>query len=211
MSTSDEELRALYRGRTRRSTARSGCLEARAIVRVATGEAEADERLEVARHVAACSDCALELQSVRRSLGPREGSGPKRLTLPGRAWWMAVAALVLLALLPLLVSRTGVQDVTRGGSELAVEPRMDATLAAPPSELAWPAQPGATGYRALLLDARGEPLFRSERLVEPRVALPPDAVRALAAGGAFVWRVEVEGGAARSRLGPFWFRIGPER
>ncbi|MGH9318734.1 MAG: hypothetical protein ACRD3V_02450, partial [Vicinamibacteria bacterium] len=218
---SDEELRSLYQERTARGAERRGCADAAALVRVAAREASESERAEVALHVARCSDCAAELLGVRRSLGELEASeaataleapAGKERALGSGSWVLAAAAVLLLVLLPLVLWRAGdiPGDATRGDPALDVQPAPNAELAASPRELVWPAEPGATGYRVRLFDARAETIWESGRTDEPRVELPPDAIRSIEAAGegaAFVWSVEVEGASARDRLGPFWFRV----
>jgi hypothetical protein len=214
---SDEELRSIYQGRTARAAARAGCLEPEALVRVAANEASGPERLEAARHVADCSECASELLGARRALREVEGSGQAIVPRAGRGrpWLLAAAAVLAMILLPLFLWLPGdrVEDRTRGETSLDVTPAPESSLPSPPRELSWPAEPGASGYRVRLFDDRAEPLWESARIVEPRIQLPGEAIEAMAAAGAgaaFVWIVEVEGASYEDRLGPFWFRVGED-
>ncbi|MEO1369834.1 MAG: hypothetical protein AAFX50_21840, partial [Acidobacteriota bacterium] len=74
----------------------------------------------------------------------------------------------------------------------AVAPAPGDVLASAPGLLAWPAQPGAEGYRVEVFDSTARPLWRSSWLDGPSSPLPPELVEDLAVGS-FLWRVEVRG------------------
>jgi hypothetical protein len=89
-----------------------------------------------------------------------------------------------------------------------VIPESGAELASPPTEFAWPPQPGAEAYRVQLFDASGAVVWRSERLAQARFDLPLKERGRLERDRVYFWTVEVEGPLDKRRLGPFTFRLG---
>jgi hypothetical protein len=169
-----------------------------------TGE---DPRLE---HVIRCPRCA---QKMRDLLALDDEA--RRLSPPRRArpWAVAagIAVLVAATLTWLLLvpppGREGGPEVLRGDAT-TVRPADGATLASPPTELSWPPQTGATGYRVEIRSAAGADVYRSDLRDGTSLTLPTDVVADLEPG-AYFWVVEVEGPVARPRLGPFWWTLAP--
>lgn len=193
---------------------------------LAVGGIDAARRAALAAHVAGCSDCALELRLARAVVHGDGDAAPaaagarpvraigERRRFAGRT----TAALLAAALAAVAVGglalwrgaasapRDGAGAV-RGGEGTAaagIEPSPGAVLAAPPGRLAWPAQPGASGYRVRLLDTEGGELWSSA--VAGEAAAEPPA-ESLAGAGTYLWVVEVDGPVLRRRLGPYRFRI----
>jgi hypothetical protein len=81
-------------------------------------------------------------------------------------------------------------------------------LAEPPATLAWPAQPGATGYRLKLFRGDASPLWQTE-VTEPPASLPAEIRLGMREGGSWYWTVEAVGPVQRRRQGPFWFELRP--
>jgi hypothetical protein len=205
---SDDDLRA-WRDAYRAGLPGGGpdCPADETLAALVVGELLGDERLAVADHVVSCLDC------TSRHLALLELHQAARRTRPRWAGWVAAAAAaVAVAVAGAFVvgSRTSVEpaaDVLRAPGEDA-RPPAGAVLAGPPRELSWTPLAGATSHRVRLFDAGGDLVWESDRVVGPPLILPPETAARLAAGRSYFWTVELEG-AARERLGPYWFRLAP--
>ena len=71
------------------------------------------------------------------------------------------------------------------------------------------ASPGAAGYRLILHDADGEPVWTSPEVRSSQLAAPRELAALLGAGESYYWTVDVLGTGTGERLGPFWFTLGP--
>lgn len=188
----------------------AGCPPDETLAALVIGEAENPERAALADHVSSCRRCA---QSFRTLLElDREAGRLRRRRIPPTAW-AAAAAIAVVALAggvlwlgPGLRAPQAVDGGALRAPAAALRPAADAVLAEPPESFSWTPQAGATGYRVRLYDESAGLIWESPAVVESSapLAAPPS----LATGGAYFWTVEVEGPAVRSRLGPFWFRIG---
>jgi hypothetical protein len=230
------ELRELHQ-RSTTSPDRASCPAPDKLAALARGDLAARERGRVVEHLAVCSSCALEARLALEvepwsdelilrfeeglpDVGDLGGERGARRTATrsrrsrGMVPQLALAAAIL-AMLAAGVWLVGTgrapgpppgDEVLRGEDE-AVVPRSGSALDTPPERLAWPPQPGATGYRVVLFDARAERLWESPRLVDPDLALPPEARAHLQSDGNYLWLVEVAGAAPRRELGPYRFRV----
>jgi hypothetical protein len=126
-------------------------------------------------------------------------------------WFRAVAGVtaaivVVIGIATLIRQAPPVSNDLLRGDDRGVSPANDERLQAVPTELAWPAQPGASAYVVVLRDAAATVLWTSMPLAESRIDLPAGARDAIQARGTYLWSVEVRGVAARE-LGPYWFHI----
>ena len=230
MKLTDTQARELHQRATATSD-RSGCPTAETIASMARGELGTADRMRALEHLAVCSSCALDTrlaleaapwsaELLRQIGGPSESVTPvERASAWGRrsrlAPRLALAATLLMALAAgvWLVRVASTLDATRdaealrGGDEEHVAPGPGSELVAPPERLAWPPQPGASGYRVTLFDARALRIWESTPIAEPQLVLPPEALDELHAGEGYLWLVEVEGPASRRELGPYGFRL----
>ena len=230
MKLTDTQARELHQRATATSD-RSGCPTAETIASMARGELGAADRLRALEHLAVCSSCALDTrlaleaapwsaELLRRIGGRSENVTPveRASAWRGRSRFaprLALAASLLVALAAgvWLVRVASTLDATRdaealrGSDEEHVAPRPGSELDAPPARLAWPPQPGASGYRVTLFDARALRIWESPSIGEPQLMLPPEALDELHAGEEYLWLVEVEGPASRRELGPYGFRL----
>ncbi len=188
------------------------CPDDEILAALALGELSAEERQGLADHVVTCRRCAASLETL---LGLEDEVRRGRAAL--RPWRLVplVAAASLVAGLGIAVTWRALRapdgDALRStASETEASPAGDVLLAAAPTELRWTAQPGASGYRVRLFDARGEPLWEEAFAGGVTAALPAEVRSQVPPGNAFFWVVEVEGLVAETRLGPYWFRVrGP--
>jgi anti-sigma factor RsiW len=228
MAKDEAAWRRAYEAATDPGTARSGCLSAEVLGKIASGEAPVAARQRAADHLATCAACAQELR-LARSLQPwAEGAAgaigaappPGRFPVQGRRWhrWRVpatVAAGLLLGLLGLLSTFTLMAppseppgtDLERGGPSEVLEPAAGARLVAPPRRFQWPAQAGAARYTVELFDRAGQSRWRGVASAQPSVSLPEEIQESLGEGSYF-WIVEVTGPVARPRLGPYAFCFG---
>jgi hypothetical protein len=181
----------------------AACPGAEALAALAVGEGDAAVRLALADHVGACASCAADFRLLRElhaEASPR--ARPSR-----RAWLVgaAAAAVAAVALTPLLLRD---RDDRVRGQGAQTRPADGERLGEPPETLAWPAQPGATGYRVKLFRGDASPLWESEATA-PVATLPPEVREGLRTGGSWYWTVEALGPVQRRRLGPFWFELRP--
>jgi hypothetical protein len=186
------------------------CPDGEALAALATGEVPAEERLALADHVAGCAACASDFrllrelhEEARRTPMPEITRRPVRR----RPWLRAGLAAALLVGVATLASRhEGPVDGVRGALVAAV-PADGVVLETAPTELSWPPELGARGYRVKLFQGDGQPAWESETLAAASTPVPGAVREQVAAGGSWYWTVEVEGPAQRRRLGPFWFRL----
>ena len=183
------------------------------------GEVEADERARLADHLAGCSDCSELLQDLRSLEGwaerVAEAHAParSRSATPSRVRWLVAASIAVLAVAAVVwnVSRPGATGVGTGedivrGAPADVSPPNATELTAPPELFRWRAELGASGYRVTLYRSSGEEVWKSDWLTEPTATAPgPDA--ALWEDGGYLWVVSIRGNAARTKQGPFDFRL----
>jgi hypothetical protein len=186
------------------------CPPAEALAALAVGERGPDSE-SVADHVVSCRRCADDMQVLLRTRAEMSGGRPESARV--RPWLFAAAAAALV-LGFLFVRRPAAPisktlGVERGLAEegARVTPPSGSELASAPAQFEWPPRPGAAGYRVQLFDASGAEVWRSERLTVPRVELPPPERDKIRAGGAYFWRVEVDGSPEKMFLGPFTFQL----
>lgn len=224
----DAPLRDAYQAATR--TDRRDCPDADELFRLNADELGAVAREDVVRHLAGCADCARELRALRQAeetartgrdtatppapeaAGPT--AAPRRGPWTSRAGWLAAAAALLLISVPLFRPEAPPTDPAsvRGSEETGLaEAFPRGAVQAVPESLEWPIQTGATAYVPKLYSAAAELVWTGAATTESRALLPEDVRELLAAAGetSFVWTVDVRGAAARTELGPFWFRLPP--
>ncbi|MEM7586068.1 MAG: hypothetical protein AAF560_21945 [Acidobacteriota bacterium] len=147
-------------------------------------------------------------QTARREVQDRDRGGRRRW-IPAA---MAAGLALVVASVGLLVPSAPTPEpaVTRSASVTALQPHADAVVDVAPQRFSWPAQLGAESYRVRLFDARAELLWESEPLARNESELPASVQHRLESTGGYFWTVNVSGPVARSQLGPFAFRVGPE-
>lgn len=187
------------------------CPDDERLAALVTGELAGEERERIADHVVACRRCAEAYRTlVEVHAEAQRGSAAR---WPRR--WALAAGLVLVAGLALLTWRAGPRAPGRDAGDVlrstaagqGVVPAPGAVLASAPSVFRWPPLAGARS-RLRLFDAEAEPVWESAVETDGALALPEEVVGRMRAGASYYWVVESEAGAARRRLGPFWFEIG---
>ncbi|MEM9557956.1 MAG: hypothetical protein AAGC60_27100 [Acidobacteriota bacterium] len=224
MKPSDAEL-ALYRDATSRAPwPGPDCPERDELERLAIGDADALETRRVVDHLVDCAACAGLVRDLRRLEGwaeRAEQASPRPARTSGRTsnrrvrWPLALAAAALVALALAFLAgpwRTAVWEqapptddgrTLRQGIEASITPAHGASVESLDDLVfAWPAVPGATAYRLRLQSATGEDLWTGPW--DPATsANPPRDVTEVLADGVYTWSVDLRGGAATDRLGPF--------
>ena len=184
-----------------------GCPGDEALAALVAGELAGAERALVADHVVACARCPAVVRTLRELHGEArrvEDAWRRRRTLP----FAAAAALVIAAGVAFFTQRPVPDEALRSpGGAAAVSPGADALIAAAPTELRWPSQPDASAYRVRLFDATAELVWEAPAVAAPPLELPAELAGRLRSGSSYFWVVEVEGSAARPRLGPYWFHL----
>ena len=192
--------------------ASAACPSDEALVALVQGEISPDERRTAAAHVVACRACT---DNYRLLLQLHDEVRPGH-----RAHWRwrtaSIAAALILAALGAALLWQARQSWMHGGfSEegirgpaVSIQPADRASLPAPPLEFIWPAQTGATAYRLRLYDSGGDPVWQPAPVNESRVTVSREIAESLERGRPYFWVVDVDGPVARSRLGPFEFRLG---
>jgi hypothetical protein len=211
--TDDEALRRAWRaGSAERGPAAGACPSGDELLAAAEGRLDDARRDAVAAHVAECEACAaivamaadvrLAADEFAQQAYPAPVALPVRRAPAIRPWHYALAAVLVLAFMPLLPWRAAPTGDPLRGDAGAVQPRDGASLATAPEALAWPRDAGDT-CRATLRDAAGAVLLAGDA---SGGAQPLDAaLRARLAPGDYVWSVD----CGARRLGPFAFRITP--
>lgn len=191
-------------------TGGEGCPDEEALAALVLAELGAARREAVAAHVAGCRRCARGYRTLRAL---HAEARRERVRRPGRvaaaAAGLAAVLAVALVWLPRTPAPAGPDPAVRrdAAPELSVHPADGAVLAEPPERLAWPPQPGATGYSARLYDASAEPLWEGPWTRAAEVELPAEARERMLPGAAYFWVVAVDGPAVPRRLGPCWFEL----
>ena len=150
-------------------------------------------RADVERHLAECDSCREEVTASSRLVAalPELATRPRRRT----SWQLVLplAAGILLAIvLRRPTSRTDVPVLERGApndaSHIAlVAPAAGTTSATASSRFVWRPVSGSIGYRVVIKDASGAPVWSGDA-ADTSLVLPAE-VR-LRAGESFVWRVD---------------------
>ena len=155
-----------------------------------------------------------ELEPEGRVIAAPARFGARFAEVSRQSWVAALAAALLLVLaVAVISSRMGEPDEPsdrlRSANPMAdgVTPPSDARLDAPPSQLDWPPQVGATGYSVTLYDAGAESLWTSQPTLDDMIVLDQDVLTQLQPGASYFWTVSAEGAVRQSELGPFWFHI----
>jgi hypothetical protein len=221
LSVDEERLKNLYRAGTEPAD-RAACPSGEELQNAALGRLSAASRAAILAHAAGCSACADELrlamelepwaERAARTLDP----GKHRETTAG-GWWLAAAAVALLAIGAALALRFGRPTaepvgVMRGQEEAAsaVLPADGTLLRQAPDSLTWAPVSGARAYSVEVFDAESTPLWSSRRLTTPRVDLPPEVRHRISEGGGFLWRVVVYDESGRRDLALGRFVVSPQ-
>lgn len=216
MTLNERDLKQLYQRATARSGGGASCPDAETLALAAGGDLEESERLALADHLAACSDCVAEY----RLLAPpraEETDGEVRPFRPRPAAWRiaAIAAsLVLASGITAAVWLGGATDPPapsdRGAQPTGarVEPADGARLASPPGRLAWEPSGAARRYRVVIFDAESTPVWESAEVGEASLALPDD-LRARLRDGRFYWRFTTIGDGGPRESQTFQFDVAP--
>ena len=180
------------RAAERHSAPGPDCLDDLGVATAADGAATP----QAIAHLSRCAACRTNVAHLARLLGDasvagevgRLEGGLLRRRLPRAVAGLAAAAVLVLALLPLLPR-------TESGDEFRDEPLSQAApvLVAPLASaerlesLRWHGVEGATQYRVTVFDEEGG-LVWSFETADTAVAFPPDS--SLVAGAPYWWRVE---------------------
>lgn len=212
MTAHDEKLRAAFAARPARA-ATGDCPTPEALLAAYTGEAEAERRAAVIAHLAACPACAEDWR-LARALLPDEAGVAAREARPARVlrgpWprqaWLAAAALLVLSLAGLFVSRllTPPPPGWRSGDTPEIRALLadDALVSRAECRLRWSfAVPGAR-FALRVSDESLQPLASARDLGEAEFLVPEPALRGVAAGARILWQVDArlpDGGSVTSK------------
>jgi hypothetical protein len=150
-----------------------------------------EARAGVERHLAECDSCREEVAASSRLLAtlpaPVRRRFPWRLALPLAAGILAVVVLRRPA------QRTDVAPARERGAPtdashiVLVAPAPDAALASDASRFVWHPMAGSIGYRMVIKDASGAPVWSGDA-ADTVLVLPAEVH--LRAGESYVWRVD---------------------
>jgi hypothetical protein len=148
-------------------------------------------RADVERHLADCDSCREEVAASTRLLATLPAPAGRRL--PWRLLVPIAAGILVAVVLVRPTSRTDVAPAQERGApgdashiEL-VAPAPDATLGAGTSRFVWHPIVASIGYRVVIKDASGAPVWNGD--VADTVLVIPAELR-LRAGESYVWRVD---------------------
>lgn len=229
MRLSESELKAAYQERTSpRQSLRTGCATAEELWDLASGEVSGALRERLTVHLAACSECARELQGLR-SVAPVHPVLPER-TQTTRAFLRFISAppalrlaaslgCVALAVVFLVLSRPATR--LPGGAEpgergtdvrgAAVSPPDSAVLSVPPDRFRWVSVPDARDYQIVVYDSESMVIWRSPWLPGTEAEVPSEVSQRLNAGRSYSWRVTARAGIERVESSLFQFTLQPTR
>jgi len=148
-------------------------------------------RADVERHLAECDSCREEVAASSRLITTLPA--PARRTFPWRLAFPLAAGILAVLVLRRPVPRAEVAPAQERGapndaSHIAlVSPAPDALLAPTGSRFVWHAINGSIGYRIVIKDASGAPVWSADA-ADTMLVLPP-SVR-LRAGELYAWRVD---------------------
>jgi hypothetical protein len=176
MKLTEREAAELFREMTARPERSSGCLDDELLVRVGTDALNAQDREQVAAHIAQCSDCARAYR-VARSMRPFAADVRSVPVRSSPRWWAAAAAaaVVVLSLAAWIWQAAGTirdlrgdlalkrQELSNARHTLAVERGRNQHPALPPPLLGVP-----------IIDVDSEPA-RGGTAAETTITLPPGA------------------------------------
>ena len=159
-----------------------------------------ESALRVESHMGDCAACRADLVQIRALIGalPSSRESPHRYRSWPRRGWLAAAALVVAALVPLARSaerRHGQAPVMRtapsSAARIAVVAPDPAAQDRPvdPEKVVftWRAVDGAGTYRITVTDSAGTPVFTTPT-TDTSITAPPDL--RLVHGGSYLWYVD---------------------
>jgi hypothetical protein len=169
-------------------------LEPHEIANYVHGDVGGEARTLIHAHLAACSECRLEVADVSRIVrtAPVGRGVSRRIWIPA----VAAAALALLWVAPRALREAGEPQHREEAMTMTVAPRAIAPVGSVDTAraLIWSSVPYANSYRVRLFDADGTVLW--EREAADTVVPLPDSI-ALRAELLYYWRVEAHTGFDR--------------
>jgi anti-sigma factor RsiW len=154
------------------------------------GRLPADRRAKVDAHLAVCSACRSELAATAALVD----SAPSRRRIPVRWIASAAAAVLVLAVLPLV--RSGKTNAPATGERAAASSPLTVTTVTPTSGMqaavdsvvfAWRSLPGVTTYQLFVTDSVGTPVYT---LKTGDTVVRPVANAPLSPGARYFWYVD---------------------
>jgi len=148
-------------------------------------------RTEVERHLAECDSCREEVAASSRLIATLPAVSRPRV--PWRFVVPVAAALLLAVVLRRPTNHADVAPVQERGAPsdasriTLVSPAPDATLASGPSRFVWHPISSSIGYRVVIKDASGAPVWSADA---PDTVLVIPAELRLRPGESYVWRVD---------------------
>jgi hypothetical protein len=148
-------------------------------------------RLHVERHLAECDSCREEVAASTRLVATLPAPAGRRL--PWRLLVPLAAGILVAVVLARAPSRPDVAPAQERGAPsdashiVLVAPAPDAVLGGGTSRFVWHAMSGSIGYRVVIKDASGAPVWSGD--VTDTVLSIPTELR-LRAGESYVWRVD---------------------
>lgn len=161
-------------------------------------------------HLSGCDKCREELASCLRLASTAPSRASSRLPWPMLG--AIAAAVVIVAVLrpgqPRATPDVSRERATSPATSLPAAGSSERTVTRQAVRLAWQRDAAAVGYRVIVTDSAGAPVWRSDDLTDTAVA-PPPSVR-LEPGARYFWRVDAlhaDGSTAQSTTAGF--RITP--
>jgi len=148
-------------------------------------------RLDVERHLAECDSCREEVAASTRLIATLPAPAGRRL--PWRLLAPLAAGILIAVVLARAPSRTYVAPTQERGAPsdashiVLVAPGPDAVLAAGTSRFVWHAMSGSIGYRVVIKDASGAPVWSGDA-ADTVLAIPVEL--RLRPGESYLWRVD---------------------
>ncbi len=202
MKLNTETASELYQEATQKPPGDADCPNEEQLHAAAESTGSADERLEIAQHLAHCSSCSATYLAARREATPGNGIESWQL----KPWALRLAAVLMLSIGAGWMLRSQLDrpppvpsDTRRAAEgaelpgadlalELAIEPADSVELASAPEQLSWTGRPAAT-YQVLVFDQQLERLWQGDSKGTTHIALPDELRQHMTPGATIYWRI----------------------
>jgi hypothetical protein len=150
-----------------------------------------EARVDIERHLAECDTCREEVAASSRLIATLPATAGRRV--PWRLVLPLAAGILVAVVLARPTRRTDVAPAQERGAPsdasqiVLVAPAPDATVAVGTSRFVWHPIAGSIGYRVVIKDASGAPVWSGD-VADTVLAIPAEL--RLRAGESYVWRVD---------------------